>query len=59
VAWFAIDVRHMTVEAIERILVDVLEHADPSLAKQAMALVSVLKYPPLPVVLHMSSETSF
>ena len=27
--------------------------------QQAMALVSVLKYPPLPVVLHMSSETSF
>jgi hypothetical protein len=30
----AIDVRHMTVEAIERILVDVLERTDPSLAKQ-------------------------
>jgi hypothetical protein len=30
----AIDVRHMTVEAIELILVDVLERADPSLAKQ-------------------------
>ena len=26
---------------------------------QALALVSVLKYPPLSVVLHMSSETSF
>ncbi len=30
----AIDVRHMTVEATERILADVLERADPSLAKQ-------------------------
>ena len=30
----AIDVRHMTVEASERILADVLEGADPSLAKQ-------------------------
>jgi preprotein translocase subunit SecD len=27
--------------------------------QQALALVSVLKYPPLPVVLHISSETSF
>jgi preprotein translocase subunit SecD len=26
---------------------------------QALALVSVLKYPPLPVVLHISNETSF
>lgn len=33
-AGVTIDVRHMTVEAIERILVDVLERADPSLAKQ-------------------------
>ena len=27
--------------------------------QQALALVSVLKYPPLPVVLHISSETPF
>ena len=27
--------------------------------QQAMALVSVMKYPPLPVVLHISSETAF
>jgi hypothetical protein len=30
----SIDVRHMTVEATERILADVLGHSDPSLAKQ-------------------------
>ena len=30
----AIDVRHLTVEASERILADVLEHYDPSLSKQ-------------------------
>lgn len=34
VAGVTIDVRHMTVESIERILVDVLERADPALAKQ-------------------------
>jgi hypothetical protein len=33
-AGVTIDARHMTVEAFERILVDVLERADPSLAKQ-------------------------
>lgn len=44
VAGVAIDVWHMTVEATERLLVDVLEHADPALAKQQhmTALLSAL-----------------
>ncbi len=44
VARVTIDVRHVTVETIERILADMLERADPSLAKQQhlAALLSAL-----------------
>src|SRR5256714_1007930 len=44
VAGVAIDVRHMGIETTERILADVLEHCDPSLAKQRhiAALLSAL-----------------
>jgi hypothetical protein len=53
-----IDVRHMTVEAIERILVDVLERADPSLAKQRhlATLLSALPLSDPSVLIHWQQQ---
>ena len=54
----AIDVRHVGVEATERILVDVLEHCDPSLAKQRhiAALLSALPLSYSSVLTHWQQQ---
>jgi len=54
----AIDVRHVGVEATERILAEVLEHCDPSLAKQRhiAALLSALPLSDSSVLTHWQQQ---
>jgi len=60
VAGVVIDVRHVTVETTERILVDVLERADPSLAKQQhlAALLSALPLSNPSVLTHWQHQAA-
>jgi hypothetical protein len=61
VGGIAIDVRHMEVEATERILTEVLEHCDPSLSKQQQlaALLSALPLSdPSSVLTHWQSRAT-
>ena len=53
-----IDVRHMTVETTTRLLADVLEHADPSLAKQQYiaALLSALPLSDPAILIHWQQQ---